>query len=195
MADEKIGAPNKGEAAGKPAAHVLGSHSSTARIAGEGEKMSDTAVNYEAVLKDLEGKRNELDTAIRAIRKMLGKGDAAAAAATESEPGGRQAEDGQIKPDSFFGMTAVDAAKKCLRIKKTPLGTTRLTSLLRTGGYVTGAKNFYSNLYTSMVRDPELVRIGKGTWGLAEWYPGRNPRKGKIEQVEENKEVAGEAKG
>ena len=142
-------------------------------------------IDYEAVLEDLRAKRDELNAAIAAIERLSRSGSASPnpSANEEGDSGAPLAGGGEepalatesktLREDIFFGLSATEAAKKYLTIVKRPVLTQDLVAALKKGGFLTNAKNFYSNLYTSLKRSDEFTNLGKGKWGLAEWYPNR----------------------
>jgi hypothetical protein len=134
--------------------------------------MSQEEINYAAVLEDLKKRREKLDAAIAAIALILGDPNAAAIA-----PSGN-GEDlvATVKSDSFFGMSVPDAIRKFLRMSKRPQKANIIAKALQDGGIHTLSKNFYANVFTTLKRDPDFVKVRK-EWGLAEWYPGRIPKK------------------
>lgn len=143
-------------------------------------------INYDAVLEDLRAKRDELNTAIAAIERIARGGASGPAANGETASGTPQnsgmeepaAEPKHVREDSFFGLSATAAARKYLNMVKRPVVTQDLVDALKQGGLLTNAKNFYSNLYTSLKRSEEFTNLGRGKWGLTEWYPNR-PRPAK----------------
>jgi hypothetical protein len=130
-------------------------------------------IDYEAVLADLRSRRDQLNAAISGLEQMLGfvgtggPGLAGSTAVDASEELPKE-----VGSDTFFGLSAVEGAKKYLRIVKRPTAMKTIHDALRAGGYLTNSKNFYANLYTAVMRSPEFQKVGKG-WGLAEWYQGR----------------------
>jgi hypothetical protein len=150
-----------------------------------GFKMSSEVNYYDAVLADLRQRRARIDTAIAAIEELMsGQGGLPPSAPTE---GGDSFPDTaganppeptpptlskQIKEDTFFNLSTVQAARKFLSMMKRPAATGEMVAAFQQGGFLTNAKNFYSNLYTSLKRSPDFVNV-KGKWGLAEWYPSR----------------------
>ena len=131
-------------------------------------------IDYEAVLVDLRIKRDELNTAIATIERILGVASTATTTAPGSTPAAAADEKipKQIESDTFFGLSAVQAAKKYLKMVKRPSATKEIHDGLKAGGFLTNSKSFYSNLYTSIMRSGEFRRVHK-KWGLVEWYPNR----------------------
>lgn len=139
------------------------------------------AVDYQAVLADLESKKDELDKAITAIKRIMGDPTLSSDGQTKQQ--------GQVlalTPTAFFGMSVADAAKKYLAIVKEPKSTPDIASALQKYGMKTVAKNFTLTVFSSLERRErvgEVVRPKRGLWGLAEWYPGmRKDRKENGEQ-------------
>lgn len=87
-----------------------------------------------------------------------------------------------VPSDAFFRMTVQDAIKKCLNIFKRPMSAKGITSALDDGGLTHQAKNLYATVYPTLLRMEsanEVARVGKGEWGLSEWY---GPRKANQEE-------------
>lgn len=62
---------------------------------------------------------------------------------------------------------------------------------LKKGGFVSGAKDLYNNLYTAIQRMEEAGTVRKlpdGRWGLAEWYPAKPKTKAKSDDVNDKGE-------
>jgi hypothetical protein len=63
------------------------------------------------------------------------------------------------------------------------------------GGFISGAKDLYNNLYTTVTRLQEAEEVVKvhGKWGLSDWYPARrNPKaRPEAEAVEKGAEASG----
>jgi hypothetical protein len=142
--------------------------------------VSDEQPNaYEIVLADLIAKRNQLDAAIAAIKGAMGAGLGAASQVAISPSNGAPP---QIRADEFFGMTVLDGAKKYLTMMKRPQSSQTITEALQQGGYLFSAGNPVATVASVLNREDgkpsgAVVRIGKGTFGLAEWYPNRPRRK------------------
>src|ERR1700687_1496195 len=128
--------------------------------------------DYQAVLADLEAKRDELDNAINVIKRVLGDPTASHATASghHKQPAGHT-----LTPTSFFGMSVGDAAKKYLAFVKEPQSAPVIAKALETYGIKTVSKNFTVTVFSALERKEdagEIVRPKRGLWGLSEWYPG-----------------------
>jgi hypothetical protein len=138
-----------------------------------------TNIDYAAVLADLEAKRDKLDAAIAGIRTMLGMPAGATTGATTG--GGGNGGSTEIESDTFFSLSIPEAAKKYLGMRKKPATTPEIMEALKRGGQTNaGSEGFSNTLGSIMARvynnGGGIVRVGRGTWGLAEWYPNK-PRK------------------
>lgn len=144
-------------------------------------------IDYEAVLADLRARRDQLNATIAGLEQVMGIVRVAASAAAQGSSNGlADSEDRakaaerdenlpkQVESDTFFGLSAVEAAKKYLKIVKRPAAMKEIEDALRAGGYLTNSQNFYANLYTAVMRSSDFRKVGK-KWGLAEWYVGRRP--------------------
>lgn len=104
-----------------------------------------------------------------------------------------------VTPDAFFRMRLPAAMVKCLSIAKKPQTAGEIADALQRGGFTHSSKNFVNSVWTGLDRldrrGGEIVKVGK-QWGLAEWYPGRTRKKGKLgtEKAEEADQSEAEAK-
>lgn len=135
--------------------------------------------DYTALLHHLEAQRDELDAAIRTIRKVTGHGIPAGGPAPQKKevviefrsgkPSGDPVEP-KIKPGMFTGMQVWKAALKYLQMTKKPLNTRVIAEALVQGGLGTTAKKFDANLHQALAVKPEVFRkVDIGIWGLTEW--------------------------
>lgn len=149
------------------------------------ENEGNTGVDYASVLADLRARREALDKAITAIEQITGQPTSGMAA----QPDGTHED---IRDDAFFGMSIPDATKKLLSIKKRPQSTQEIAEQLKVGGMAHTSENFANTVGSVLNRadrnDAGIAKVGRGKWGLSEWYPGR--RKAKKQDGEE-----GEADG
>jgi hypothetical protein len=136
------------------------------------------AIDYQAVLADLEAKKGELDQAIAAIKRIVGDPGLSLPAGSVKHP----SHGATLTPTAFFGMSVAEGAKKYLSIVKEPKTTPDIATALQDHGMKTVSKNFtvtvYSGLDRRRIEVGDIVRPKRGLWGLAEWYPGmRKERK------------------
>jgi len=133
-------------------------------------------IDWAAVLADLEAKRATLDGVINSLRSLLGTGtlEAISTAIMKDGPARETSEPQEVKPGVFHGMSVSEACRKYLEITKTKQKTRAICDALLQGGIVSDAVDFYSNVYTTMVRNKDFLKLGK-YWALAEWYPNRVP--------------------
>lgn len=132
-------------------------------------------IDYGAVLADLEARRDALDAVIAGVRALLG-----ALGQPEIAPPGvnggistRVTNAPQdVVPGMFHGLSVPEAARKFLELKKTKQRMKDIVDGIQRGGIESTAGNFYSNVFTSLLRKKEFIRIGK-FWALAEWHPTR----------------------
>ena len=139
--------------------------------------MSTESVNYEAVLADLEFRKSQLESAIAAIRSIMGQ-----AVGGPNTPGGGSPSYSGSTPahDAFIGMSIPDAAKKHLLAVRKKLSTQEIMTALEAGGL---PPSKYSTVYAVLRRREsqvgDIINL-KGDWALQEWYP--NYRKGKARE-------------
>jgi hypothetical protein len=137
----------------------------------------DTSNPYAAVLADLRAKRQKIDNTIEFLEEF-------SRMSLVSTPDGLQftRNDEVSVPEegagTFLGMSIVDAAKKLLGLRKRAMTNTEILVELQAGGLVlTGADplNVVGSVLTRRFNNVgDVVRVNRGTWGLKEWYPGRN---------------------
>ena len=131
---------------------------------------SDQSVDYEAVLADLRSKRDRINAAIEGIETMLG-----IANIESQDAGGPSDGKHRLGPGAFLGMSIADAAKKYLALKRENQRTEEILNALREGGIVlNGASPINvvgSVLNRNFTNGGDIVKVGRGVWGLAQWHP------------------------
>jgi hypothetical protein len=156
--------------------------------------MTTPSIDYQAVLADLEAKRDQLDAAIRVVRTMLAGPFAApspvnasdtlrdeGASGSTSTTRGNGGQAPGIQSDTFFGMSTSGAIRKYLSMMKRPQSPRTIADALHAGGqsHALNPKVAYTNTYTALTRMQEAgeaVKIKTGDWGLAEWYNTNRPK-------------------
>lgn len=142
--------------------------------------MADT-IDYKAVLADLKGKRAALDQAIAAMEAFV-SGEASGVNLNSGEPSVGV----PIQPDTFVGFNILEAASKYLRIMgRGAKSTEQIADGLNRGG-LNCTQASVSTILRRNDRSGEgdVVKVGRGLWGLQEWYPGR-PRRSNRQGSEE----------
>lgn len=137
---------------------------------------SDSKDPYEAVLADLRAKRELIDQAIKAIEVFRGKGGDGAEATPQQHSPAR--EDVEVGAGEFLGMSIADATKKLLSMRKKSMGNAEIAKELTEGGLVMSANTEHQNIVGSVLtrrfqQVGDIVRVGRGVWGLKEWYPNK----------------------
>jgi len=150
------------------------------------ENDQNQPIDYAAVLADLLARRDVLDKMIEGARALAGQANSPLKA-----PHGSAA----IRGDSFFGMTIPDASKKLLSIQRKPLTAPEIAKHLESGGYSHTSTNFPNTVSGVLNRSAKgedgIVKVGRGQFGLIEWYPGYK-RKGSSKKNGENGDDAQE---
>ena len=162
------------------------------------------SVDYPSVLADLKARRARLDDLIAGIEAVVG-GSAEVVGIGESV----SVKLGMspmpaIHPDSFFGLGIGEAAKKYLKMAHRAQHTAAIADALGKGGLKRPDVNVLSSILVRAAKGREVTKVGKGMWGLAEWYPKppkepseerRKPRKaGRPKTTSAKKVVAPEKK-
>lgn len=139
----------------------------------------ETAVSdpYAVVLADLRAKRDQIDQAITAITNLM-PGAAVIATNNANHVAPSNGDNPAEMAGAFLGMSIVDASKKLLGMRKRAMGNPEIAKELQSGGLVLTSKepaNVIGSVLTRRFNDVgDVVKIGRGIWGLKEWYPGRN---------------------
>lgn len=131
---------------------------------------------YQQLLAELEQERDNIERMIIWVKDRMEQADSAEAIGSSAKPTPSMATrfPRSLAPDTFFRMTVPDAIKKYLNIAKRPRTAKDITAALDSGGLTHQAKNLYATVYPTLLRMEsanEVVRVGKGEWGLSEWYP------------------------
>ncbi len=132
---------------------------------------------YEAVIADLVAKRDEMDRAIAFLSGVRAlQGGVPLSVGVAASP---NSDNGIVETAGMFlGMSIVDAAKKLLAMRKRTMGNVEIAREIQAGGLVLSGKdpvNVVGSVLTRRFNDTgDIVKVGRGIWGLKEWYPGRN---------------------
>ena len=149
--------------------------------------MASEPVNYEVVLADLRARRASIDSAIAAIEQLQ--------AVLAGQPGdglaaSRQIDPASIPEDAFFGLSIAEAAKKYLGMVKRKQSVKEIADALDRGGLPHTSTDFINTVGTMLRRanDPELAKVGRGDWGLANWYGNRRPKQEPVKKQKRGKQ-------
>lgn len=134
--------------------------------------MNGEVIDYKMVLEDLRIKRDRIDQAIAGLEAMLGESSSLGV----SPIVGNAVE---IHPDTFVGKTIVEGACMYLRMTGRPAKSTEnITEALNRGGLRVAKESVSAILMRDANQGGEIYKIGRGVWGLTEWYSGV-PKRGK----------------
>lgn len=126
-------------------------------------------------LKEALRQREKLDVVISYLNERLG-GQALPSSNEASPPEGSgivnlSAEPAaSVREGEFFGMSSPEATRRLLEKfgRTRPMKTDEIFAAITKGGVrIQNA----GTLYRSLTRDRDFLRVGRGVWGLSEWYP------------------------
>jgi DNA-directed RNA polymerase delta subunit len=119
-------------------------------------------VDYDAVLADLQAKRDQIDAAIAAINLIRGSSPGASLSPSMSPR--------SIPPNAFFTMGIGEAARKYLEMVKGKQTVGQITKALEQGGMPPLKPNtVYAALRRREAVNKDIIRLGE-EWGLKEWF-------------------------
>jgi hypothetical protein len=133
--------------------------------------------DYRQLLADLEQERENIERMIVWVKGRMQQADSVQAIESPNSKGRNPINPiryTSLAPDTFFRMSVPDAIKKYLNIAKRPKTAKDITAALDSGGLTHQAKNLYATVYPTLLRmegNNDVARVGKGEWGLTEWYP------------------------
>ncbi len=135
---------------------------------------------YAPALADLRAKRDHIDQLIQQLEGVrsgtvaFGAIGIAPSAPVSGTPAMNEA-------GAFLGMTIPDAARKLLVGRREPLNNADILAGLKKGGLVLNSADPLNTVGSVLTRRfhqvGDIVRIGRGVWGLQEWYPNRSFKK------------------
>ncbi len=143
--------------------------------------------------------RDDLDTLIEFVQRRIGSNGVGPTPEPEREsphssPNRFTRGTPTIEQDTFFGLSIVDAAKKYLGMVGKPARSSNdILGALNRGGFPDLAYNTMASVLSRADHNQQgICRIGRGTWGLSEWYPSTGRRM--LRPVEPPEETSGEEK-
>jgi hypothetical protein len=156
-------------------------------------------VDYAAVAADLEARIASLQALLAGVRALMGQapieGPPSGAGGISAPAVGREIPK-EVTPGVFHSMSVSEAAKTFLEMTKVKQKTRAICDALTRGGIESDARDFYSNVYTTLSRNKDFFKRGK-YWALTAWDPRRaaaaatkpakKARRGKKPKVERGK--------
>jgi hypothetical protein len=146
--------------------------------------MPDTQDAFDVVIAALTAQRDKIDQTISTIRQLKDSGFTSAGAALDAAEALNtplaeiKDPSSKLGPGAFLGLTIVDAAKKLLAHERRQLNNGEIAEALKRGGLVLNSADVLNTIGSVMNRRflqvGDVVRVGRGTWGLKEWYPNRS---------------------
>jgi len=130
---------------------------------------------YDAVLADLRAQRDKIDQTIAVLTSLRGGASGPVAGASSLPAGG---ETPVVETAGMFlGMSITDATKKLLALRKRTMGNADIARELQAGGLAMNSKDPINTVGSVLTRRfhevGDVVKVGRGIWGLKEWYPSR----------------------
>ena len=130
---------------------------------------------YKTVLTDLEQRRAALDKQIEAVKLAMN----AAGAGTEllstftASPAANGSEPPKIETDTFVGMSVSKSARTYLKMTGKKQHIRDIVAAINQGraGMKTSVAVASKLLRRRAVAKGDVVSLGRGEWGLLEWYP------------------------
>lgn len=132
---------------------------------------------YQTLLRLLKTQHEEISAEIQRIEGILGSAEGGSENGSSYSSVTRK-----IDLDTFHGRSLVDATKLFLEIVGKPARDTReIHEKLKEGGL----DNQYQTLSSILVRaanNPKtgITKVGRGKWGLSDWYPNTGRKSPKI---------------
>ncbi len=129
----------------------------------------------EAALQQLLQERAELDAAISALQKRIGKPAASSEAPAQQTVrmpiGAPHSGEPIVYRGEFFNLSITKAAEKLLKRAGRPLKTPEILACLQRAGFEIKAKLPRPTIYTSLNRSKDFVKVLPDTWDLSERHP------------------------
>jgi len=138
--------------------------------------------------------RAELDSLIEFLSRRLGVEAPVAGVTLTDQASGAPAPNVDpstlVADGEFFGQSATKATKALMaKLGRTrPLKTNEIFDAIMKGGVRIANVEV---LYKSLARSDDFLRVAKGTWGLAEWYPERMRRVAKGDELPDEADELG----
>ena len=139
---------------------------------------------FDTVIAALTVQRDRIDATIETLLQLKASGFVSAAAAftvaesLQTPMSEIKNPDDKLGPGAFLGMSIVDAAKKLLTHERRQLTNAEIVEAFKRGGLILNSAEPMNTVGSVLNRRfgqvGDVVRVGRGTWGLKEWYPNRS---------------------
>jgi hypothetical protein len=138
--------------------------------------MANDSADIDALIASYEVKIAALQEAVAALRKA--KDALEGASLSTGVAGATATRPAEIGPDTFTGLTILQAAERYLRMVGRPARTTEeiVEAVARGGLQKASPGSVATILIRSHNGEGPVVRVQKGLFGLADWYPKRPPK-------------------
>jgi hypothetical protein len=142
--------------------------------------------HYDAVIADLRRRITQLQNTISVLEQLKAGGLPGVPDLgddhRETAGSGAESPAPATGPGAFLGMSIADAARKLLGTQRRQMTTSEITTEIERGGVVLTSVDKINTVGSVLLRrfynTGDIVRVSRGIWGLAEWYPGRKFQKG-----------------
>ena len=126
---------------------------------------------YLTVLSDLRRQKEEIESAMRLVERLMGVSAGTHVTASSSEA--REVDgDG---PGMFLSMSIPEATRKLLAMRRRAMSNAEIATELKAGGLAMNSADPLNTIGSVLTRRfhqvGDIVRVDRGKWGLQEWHP------------------------
>jgi hypothetical protein len=122
--------------------------------------------DYATMLVRAKAQRANLDQLIAVLEKIV-SGEGEGSTLLPLVPSS-----GELPPGTFHNLNLAEASRKYLRIVGPPARSTdEIAQALEKGGIDKVSKDSLSVILLRAAKGRKVAKVGKGFWGLPEWYP------------------------
>lgn len=126
----------------------------------------------EGALQQLLAERADLDVAIAALQKRVGKkGASGESTLSDQMTAGPSNVSATVYRGDFFNLSITKAAEKLLKRVGRALKTSEIQAAFEKAGYEIKSKSVRPTIYTSLNRSKDFVKVLPDTWDLAARHP------------------------
>lgn len=141
---------------------------------------------YDAAIADVRKRIKQLENTLLVLEQLKAGGFPEVSDAGGTRAGSHTSGSNSPAPDTgpgaFLGMSIPDAAKKLLATQRRQMTTSEIAREIERGGVVLTSADKVNTVGSVLLRrfyqNGDIVRVSRGVWGLAAWYPGRKFHKG-----------------